>query len=111
MWLDLFFELGNEQTIGEVLSSTSVPRSSLYIQSKLAPANVSTAEVAIQAVKDSIEKLQCHYLDSYLIHWPVSHIVNCMLNSNSLVDNAHFLVNFVAEFLISFVGSSWFIIG
>ena len=66
---------GNEAEIGAVLaswlSSSSVPRSSLFVTSKVWNTNHQPSHVAA-SVHKSIADLQCDYLDLLLIHWPMA---------------------------------------
>lgn len=40
-------------------------------------------EKAYEALKESISKLDCGYVDLYLIHWPGSHGINASNANNS----------------------------
>ncbi|MDC8004391.1 aldo/keto reductase [Aureisphaera galaxeae] len=66
---------GNEEEIGEVLSSLfaegKLTREELFITSKLWNDSHHPESVA-PALQDSLNKLQLDYLDLYLIHWPVA---------------------------------------
>ena len=61
---------GNEKLVGRALIKSGIPRSSIFICSK-----VWTESIANQTVDDSLratlEDLQLDYLDLYLVHWPV----------------------------------------
>jgi glycerol 2-dehydrogenase (NADP+) len=63
----------NEQEIGqalsEVLAETSIPRSELFITTKLWSSQHSQVE---SALRKSLDDLQLTYADLYLMHWPVS---------------------------------------
>lgn len=62
---------GNEASIGEALKNTGVPRSELFVTSKLWNAERGY-EKTKAAFKKTMIDLQLDYLDLYLIHWPAS---------------------------------------
>ncbi|KAF9265169.1 hypothetical protein L218DRAFT_997679 [Marasmius fiardii PR-910] len=62
---------GNEIEVGQALKESGVPREEVWITSKLwnlyhAPEDVE------RALDYSLRRLDTHYLDLYLIHWPVA---------------------------------------
>ncbi|XP_077863655.1 putative oxidoreductase YtbE isoform X2 [Saccoglossus kowalevskii] len=63
----------NENLIGNALKTLlpkyGLKREDLFIISKLGPKDHGS-ELAYKACLESLEKLQCDYLDLYLIHWP-----------------------------------------
>ena len=63
---------GNEQIVGQTLKESGIPRSELYLISKVWTDTIYAGE---KAIRDQLEKtlsqLQTDYLDLYLIHWPV----------------------------------------
>lgn len=59
----------NEEEIGEILKSSSIPRKEIFITTKLDNSNHGYEE-AIAAFERSLERLKIDYLDLYLIHWP-----------------------------------------
>ncbi|XP_070565222.1 glyoxal reductase-like [Ptychodera flava] len=63
----------NEEDIGtclkELLPKYGLNRSDIFITSKLAPKDQGEG-AAYKACVKSIERLECEYLDLYLIHWP-----------------------------------------
>jgi len=65
----------NEKEVGdalqEVFKQGIVKREELFITSKLWCSDHNPADVH-KAVDGSIERLQCGYLDLYLMHWPVA---------------------------------------
>lgn len=60
---------GNEESVGRGIKAAGVPREELFITTKLWNSNHSY-EAAKAAIDESIAKLDCDYLDLYLIHWP-----------------------------------------
>lgn len=62
----------NETSIGQALKvllpKYNLKREDIFITSKLAP--IDQGEGAFSAVQESLKKLDCGYLDLYLIHWP-----------------------------------------
>jgi 2,5-diketo-D-gluconate reductase A len=57
---------GNEESVGEGLRRSGVPREQVYITTKFHPARQDpTAEI-----EGSLERLGLDYVDLYLVHWP-----------------------------------------
>ena len=69
--LDTAAAYGNEEAIGDALAQSS--RSDLIISGKLW--NTERGNVSA-ACDETIRKLQCAYLDIYLMHWPASKAVH-----------------------------------
>ena len=65
---------GNELELGiafkELLPKHNLTRKDIYITSKLYEENHGGGKKTEDAVKTSLQKLQCEYVDLYLIHWP-----------------------------------------
>jgi diketogulonate reductase-like aldo/keto reductase len=62
---------GNEQSIGEAIATSSIPRKEIFITSKVW--NTSRGyENAIKAFEKTLSDLKLEYLDLYLIHWPAN---------------------------------------
>lgn len=61
----------NESEIGTALKSLSdqIPRDQLFITSKISPTDLDYYKV-LGACEESLARLETHYLDLYLIHWP-----------------------------------------
>jgi diketogulonate reductase-like aldo/keto reductase len=67
--IDTAAAYGNEESVGQAIRESGVPRQELFITSKLAnPAH--GYEYAKAAFEATMQKLSLEYLDLYLIHWP-----------------------------------------
>lgn len=63
---------GNEAQVGLAIRDSGVPRSELYIASKVWTDNIFAGRGAVRAqVVKSLSDLQIDYIDLYCIHWPV----------------------------------------
>lgn len=60
----------NEEGVGEAIRAASVPRSELYVTSKLRNGAHRRGD-ALSAFDDTMKKLGIEQLDLFLIHWPV----------------------------------------
>ena len=61
---------GNEKGVGLALKKTELPRSKIFLTSKVWNADQGYKET-LQAFEESLLRLDTDYLDLYLIHWPV----------------------------------------
>ncbi len=68
--VDTAANYGNEKEVGEGIARSGVPRSELFITTKLWIENFGYDE-ALRAFDVSLKKLGLDYLDLYLLHWPV----------------------------------------
>lgn len=60
----------NEEGVGEAIRAADVPRSELYITSKLRN-GAHERDAALRAFDDTMQKLGIEQIDLFLIHWPV----------------------------------------
>ena len=60
---------GNEESIGEAIKESGIPREEIFLTTKLWN-DAHGYEEAKEAIRNSLRKLQVDYLDLYLIHWP-----------------------------------------
>lgn len=61
----------NEEEVGAGIKASGVPRSDIFLTSKLWNTHHKAADVE-EAVNESLADLGTDYLDLYLIHWPVA---------------------------------------
>lgn len=62
----------NEQSVGRALKDSSVPRSEVFLTTKIAPENYGSGQV-MKTARDSLEKLGVDQVDLLLLHWPSPH--------------------------------------
>ncbi|KDN48498.1 putative GCY1-galactose-induced protein of aldo/keto reductase family [Tilletiaria anomala UBC 951] len=67
--IDCAWGYQNEEEVGEGIKLSGVPREEIWITSKLFEFH---HEHVRPAVEESIKKLDCGYLDLYLVHWNVA---------------------------------------
>ncbi len=61
---------GNELGVGRAIKASGLPREEIFITTKLWNAHHAYAD-ALRAFDESLAKLDCGYIDLYLIHWPL----------------------------------------
>ena len=61
---------GNEVGVGKALKASGLPREEVFVTTKLWNAH-HAYEDALRAFDHSLAKLDCGYIDLYLIHWPL----------------------------------------
>jgi diketogulonate reductase-like aldo/keto reductase len=61
---------GNEVGVGKAIKQSALPREEVFITTKLWNAHHAYDE-ALPAFEESLQKLDCGYIDLYLIHWPL----------------------------------------
>jgi methylglyoxal/glyoxal reductase len=59
----------NEESIGEAIRSSDVPREDIFVTTKLWSSDLGY-ERAFSAYENSLSRLGLNYIDLYLIHWP-----------------------------------------
>jgi 2,5-diketo-D-gluconate reductase A len=57
---------GNEESVGQALKDSGVPRDEVFITTKFYPAHEDPAA----EIEDSLRRLGTDYVDLYIIHWP-----------------------------------------
>ena len=71
-FLDCAEFYANEKAVGEGIAKSGVPRSELYLASKVWTTTIHEGPEAVQAQLDkTLADLGTDYLDLYCIHWPV----------------------------------------
>ncbi len=58
---------GNEQDVGRAIRDCGLPREEIFVTTKLWPTDFDDPQKAFDL---SMRKLDCGYLDLYLLHWP-----------------------------------------
>ena len=61
---------GNETGVGHALRASDIPREELFITTKVWNSDQGY-EQTLRAFDASLERLNCEYIDLYLIHWPM----------------------------------------
>ncbi|KAK9370330.1 NADP-dependent oxidoreductase domain-containing protein [Lipomyces kononenkoae] len=61
----------NEDAVGAAIQESGVPRSEIFLTSKLW-SNSHRPEDVLPALNQSLQKLKTNYLDMYYMHWPVA---------------------------------------
>ncbi|KAI0078624.1 Aldo/keto reductase [Panus rudis PR-1116 ss-1] len=67
--IDTAWAYGNEQAVGEGIRRSGVPRSELFITTKLWGTHHNAVE---KWLDESLKNLGLDYVDLYLIHWPIA---------------------------------------
>ncbi|WP_255991951.1 2,5-didehydrogluconate reductase DkgB [Chitinolyticbacter albus] len=63
---------GNEAEVGQAIAESGVPRSELFITTKIWTSNF-TPDTLLPSLKESLAKLRTDAVDLTLIHWPSPH--------------------------------------
>lgn len=65
----------NEQSVGRAVKDSGIPREEIFITTKL-PSHIKTYDGAMEYFNQSLNNLDCGYIDLYLIHapWPWSDV-------------------------------------
>jgi diketogulonate reductase-like aldo/keto reductase len=61
---------GNESSVGRAMRDSDLPREEVFVTTKLANQDMRTGTEE-QSFYESLSRLNCEYIDLYLIHWPV----------------------------------------
>ena len=67
--IDTAMVYGNEEAVGRALAASGIPRSDLFVTTKLWNDDQG-ADTAIPALEASLGRLGLDHVDLYLIHWP-----------------------------------------
>lgn len=70
--IDTAAAYGNERSVGRAVAQSAVPRSELFITTKLWNADQGYSRT-LRACRKSLQRLNLSYIDLYLIHWPLPH--------------------------------------
>src|ERR671933_790117 len=68
--IDTAAAYGNEAGVRKAIQGSGVPREEIFITTKLWNAH-HAYEDALRAFDESLGRLDCDYIDLYLIHWPL----------------------------------------
>jgi diketogulonate reductase-like aldo/keto reductase len=60
----------NEKEIGNAIRSSRVPRADIFLTTKVANPDQGF-DSTLKAFEQSLKKLNCDYIDLYLVHWPL----------------------------------------
>lgn len=61
---------GNEESVGQAIKDSHVDRKDLFVTTKLWNGQRDSYAHVLEALEDSLTRLQLDYVDLYLIHWP-----------------------------------------
>jgi diketogulonate reductase-like aldo/keto reductase len=67
--IDTAWKYGTERTVGEGMRASGVPRSEIFLCTKVSHENLHAGDFA-RSVEESLEKLGVDYVDLLLVHWP-----------------------------------------
>lgn len=59
----------NEESVGQAIKESGIPREEIFLTTKLWNANHSY-DLVMSSFEESLKKLQTDYIDLFLIHWP-----------------------------------------
>jgi diketogulonate reductase-like aldo/keto reductase len=98
--IDTALNYKNERAVGDGIRDSGVPRSELFVTSKL-PGRFHGFEEALEGFEESRANLGLDYLDLYLIHWPMPRL-------DKYVDTWRALVRLREQGLVRSIGVSNF---
>lgn len=93
---------GNETEVGEAIRGSGVPRSEVFLTTKVWMDRVRDGELQ-KSVRESLERLKVDYVDLLLIHWPVTEV--------PLAEQMRALTEVQAEGKARLIGVSNFTVG
>lgn len=67
--IDTAMSYGNEESVGQAIKESGIPRSEIFITTKLSNDFRGKTET-LHAFDKSLQRLQTDYIDLFLIHWP-----------------------------------------
>ena len=67
--IDTAAKYPSEESVGLGIRASSVPRTEIYVTTKVSHENLRAADFA-RSVEQSLKKLQLDYVDLLLVHWP-----------------------------------------
>ena len=95
--IDTAYMYHNEESVGEAVRNSGIPREEIFVITKLYPNQFANAEAAID---EALEKLDIEYIDLMLLHHPGNHDV----------DAYHAMEAAVSEGKIRSIGlSNWYV--
>ena len=95
--IDTAYMYHNEESVGEAVRNSGIPREEIFVITKLYPNQFANAEAAID---EALEKLDIEYIDLMLLHHP----------GNNDVDAYHAMEAAVSEGKIRSIGlSNWYV--
>jgi 2,5-diketo-D-gluconate reductase A len=86
--IDTATAYGNEAAVGRAIAASGIPRSELFVTTKVATADqgLASSQAACEA---SLERLGLDYIDLYLIHWPAPEVGMYMNTWGGLIQLQH----------------------
>lgn len=67
--IDTAWKYGSEQGVGDGIKKSGVPRSDIFLTTKVSHEYLRAADFA-RSVEESLSRLQTDYVDLLLVHWP-----------------------------------------
>ena len=104
---------GNEAAVGRAIAASGVPRSEIFVTSKVATQDQGFTTTK-EAFQRSLDRLGLDYLDLYLIHWPAAKLGTyvdsygalMVLQQNDLIRSIG-VANFAEEYLRTIIELSY----
>lgn len=89
----------NEKEVGRAMADSGVPRSEIFLVTKVMSSHLSHAEM-LKAAQGSLRRLGLDQIDVYLVHWPNSRV--------PIADTMRAMNKLVADGLVRLIGVSNF---